>query len=1182
MTMSNIRRSSRIVSRESHRYKESSDSEDSEHDVEGSDSDYDYAEPSRKRTKTVSKVATKRRNTISNRQSVPTEEEGNFVENKLFKALSDPNAATETLAVDWLNTYSEKELSVENGTGESMSDLINLLLRSCGCKYQVEAHDVINLESAAETVGEITVAFKLQRTHEYPFFAANKSLKFFRRNVTDFFVSLISVAHENGLLYSSEVVNISTGGDESELPGDSLVSSLMNSVLIWFSCLSSCTVRSLRFTATEILLNIQSELCSLNLNITNSLEKNQRHLTRSKSSSKLRSRAGTHSEKNEAISTNIRRYQLQKDTILEYLSSIIETTFIHRYRDIDPHIRQICLKALCNWMLLYSDFFFQSSYLRYFGWMLSDPSNIVRAEVAKSLFKLYKSVEHGNQSLGFGFRQFTERFKTQLINMSRDDVDYNVKSNLIGTCIILARINFLAEEDEKELALVLLEITTDKLNDSPDDKLKAELARFVNVAITEKANEYSEKFSLLLADYTSPQFGNEQGKLAPTECWKCKALMDLLKAAKKKFLERPKAFPERKQKSLNPISAAYEALYAQNTYDDSLGFLIRYFLLDSSLIEFVPVKKVHNVGSKLLKELKESLTISEDDSYYLVAFICGSVSYLFGQKKIKAEGSKLEETRAQLLLMLVDHIPSLLNYLLKSEECFFMFLEMWNILLSVSSDKDNIISTFQNMGQISTYNDINSKILKFYINYDYLIRSYDLFSVVYDAYFTNLLANYEGFRLHDMGIEVSDIPHLLNSEIKLLIQNSIEKIIAEVKGLLDDFFKHNSSSLELEEINTQLSIIQLIIDLRLPVLKLSKLGEYVDINIVIERKESGIMKLISRLLLNLKINVLVENLSQKFLDFFTELFSSYEFILGLILILSSWKSEELIRVSFVDTSVTELQYDLQKAFRPIKDLIFIQMQKLESFSDSKKYISSHSMSSLSSISHQDELNLASQLDDVVSLSATKLIDLIVPLKVLFIRLKHKTNFRKYYDYFIQPDFLGNLVTQPIPSKVQQILLDVFLLKEATLASLLGIELERSDREDVSFNSLHDDTENVSVNDEGTGIELNDTDRIKRTMANLKKSQEQEAKIWFAEKSLCTFAIKLFSLIRASMVDAFINERLRLNASKIGGVYLKIVYQHEEQSISRSESDDSRVDTLTDKANSSSTALTNPSGGDSEL
>jgi hypothetical protein len=45
---------------------------------------------------------------------------------------------------------------------------------------------------------------------------------------------------------------------------------------------------------------------------------------------------------------------------------------MHKYRDVDPEIRQACISAMGSWIVSYPSLFLQDLYLKYIGWTLND------------------------------------------------------------------------------------------------------------------------------------------------------------------------------------------------------------------------------------------------------------------------------------------------------------------------------------------------------------------------------------------------------------------------------------------------------------------------------------------------------------------------------------------------------------------------------------------------------------------------------------------------------------------------------------------------------------------------------------------------------------------------------------------------------------------------------------------
>jgi len=96
--------------------------------------------------------------------------------------------------------------------------------------------------------------------------------------------------------------------------------------------------------------------------------------------------------------------------------------FVHRYRDIDPHIRAECIKELCIWIKSYPASFLDDAYLRYIGWLLSDRSHIPRLEALKAYITL-----HALPNIKPSLLSFTLRFKPRLLEIALKDSELSLR-----------------------------------------------------------------------------------------------------------------------------------------------------------------------------------------------------------------------------------------------------------------------------------------------------------------------------------------------------------------------------------------------------------------------------------------------------------------------------------------------------------------------------------------------------------------------------------------------------------------------------------------------------------------------------------------------------------------------------------------------------------------------------------
>lgn len=1204
------RRSARIVHKDTSIYKDDSDSEDSDTGVNESDDEYMAATDANKKRSKGPTNSRKKSKTSRKIGPKSVEELGpDFEENVLYKALSKPDLSTQELALEWIEEYVENEEN--NKDSELIAALVNLLLRSCGCIYLLQPHDLVNLESAAETVGELTIAFEKQQYHEYPFISNNKDLKFFRKNVCEFFEDLIYLAHEKGLLYraSQEDEEDDSDGEEETL----LAAPLMNKILTWLTSLSSCTVRPLRHISTTILLTIQTKLCDIVVTITTTLEKYQRQLSNITNNSKHKGNKKPRNSKADAISKNIHIYHNQKETIYEYFGEITETTFIHRYRDVDASIRQECLRQLGQWMTTYPDFFFQSSYLRYFGWLLSDPSNHVRAEVTKVLLKLYKNASNGNQNMSIGFRQFTERFKKQLINMSRKDNDFNVKHNLISICCELLKIGFLEESDNLQISQIFYYLLDygSGFGQSSDEKLKMELSRFINLVNLESTKVELEKYSIFTENYESPQFGSEHGKLDINDCLRTKNLIKFLKNSYDSYLKNKPTIESELPSTRNftPIATVFKSLYRLPSYAKSWEFLVRYLLFDLSSITFHP--KLGNIEEENVEvtNFKKLLELSgETDYYYLLNFINGSISSILSSniKRGKDEAEN-EENHTSVLIKLIDYLPAIQKSLNKSNNQFLIFLDLWNVLIVSFSHSDNIYTMFQSMGQLNVYNDITSKIISFYQSYESTDFENDIILQVFDEYFNKLLINYDNHTSPTQSINSSAPSNIMNTDIRLKIQNLLQELIAELK----EIYNSNTLLTELgdqeaynDELKTQKFVIDTLINASNPLAKLGKLGNYININEYINNSSgnssSSIVELMTwKVLDRLDIEKMIDQWSNSFLQTIDKFIDSYKVTLDFILVWNSWKLETLIYVPAYEDNNSQHHYDIELIFDDVVSVLKPNFKIFQSFFSSIDGIY-ETCSSSSSISNENAYLMIEKLNSLKTLLGAKIIDIIVSMKVFYMKFNNNNNFKNFNRFFNETDGMGKYISKTIPVRFQNELLNIFLYKESKLANLIDVELDRTDEEDVNFEEFHNlNKEKEKENRRGFDSDGDDADdgyasdedgeneekiKAKAKLDQLKKQQKKESEIWLAEKDLCVFTVKLFTLIHLSMVNDFVLSRLSLNSEKIGGLYYKLLKLNEEQMniLQNGGQKTSKDNTVAEKENTLLTTSTNVSEIDLDL
>lgn len=1060
----------------------SQDDDDNDQDVSDDDipedDDDDYVD-SRKRKQ---KAATKsRKRTKPN--PITIEQIEDFEENELYKALSDPEVSVQTLGIEWIELFLEEE---ENNGIVSITNLINLLLRSCGCIHLFQPHDLANLDSAAETVGELVIAFKSQKSHEYPFISNNRDLKFFKSNVLEFFTTLTELSHDKGLLY------IPRGSNE---PGESLASPLITQIFTWLLTLTNCSIRPLRYISTTVLMSIQSKLCELISDISSGLERHQRQLSNSKSGKKRQL------VKIQTITESIQDLNHQRETILEYFTDITESAFVHRYRDIDPLIRQDCISGLSDWMISFPDFFFQTTYLRYFGWLLSDPSSIVRGEVTKCLSKLYKTSFPVTSVMSAGFNDFTERFKTQIMNMAYKDNDSNVRLNSAVILEDLVKLGLLDYDEQLSVILNFMVLVKGdaefgKVN---NDKLRHVYSRFIHNVNSHRVNSVKADND----DYINVL--KEKTTLDIDKCVQIKTLITVLQAAESKsptnFLKDMETEAENADLVDKYLaSIVFKSLYLMSDYHETWEFLLKYMVFDIFSIE------LGDENDSMLDQFRNSLELSlADDKLYLMNFIHGALSALSIKKKYTDE--EVDNPKA-VVYKAIDYLDPLLNELLKYPATMLVFLRIWDLLISDYSKFNDVISVFQNCERLDLFNLINAKLLSKYSD-DTL--SDEEYIARFDPLFATLLTNQSSSLVSDFKPRVDDLLRDLhckaNNELNGLPEQDLFDALPSVSNYA---------------------------------IKVNQIGNYTDIDKFVDELNPKFLLLIS----SWGYEGLMSPPSQAFLETTERVIKSYRAIIDVQLTANAAKFEKLL-----GSEVVQSNYDMVSLFGGSILLLLVILDSVRSLDDIIDESNEKIGSSSIGITVSEAKTTIDKLNDLRTLLLVKFIDLIVSFKLFFEKFKSENEFTRFDEFFGNSE-IQRIIKYSLPSSIQNKLLNMFLIKESKLSRKLRIELERNDEEGVNFDEMEEDRTETEITFQNSDIEDEEEDedsvKQKQVLKDLKRKQAAQKAIWSTEKDLCVYFVKLLTLVNLGMVDSFVEKRLKLNARKIGGLFGKIVTHNEPE------------------------------------
>ncbi|KAJ7507277.1 hypothetical protein B0H11DRAFT_1706223, partial [Mycena galericulata] len=362
-------------------------------------------------------------------------------DNPLFNAILNPAAALQSTAEDFLE-------SLDESPNLAQAELINLVLRACGCNESLNSDQVVDYDGVLDVLDEFTEGLKKEQAPTaYPLTSKLPLFKKFRKSLHEFLERLITSAASLGSLYTSD---------------------LILTLQAWVIAMSSSQIRSFRHTATVIALELESALCG----VAAAVEKEAEVTARQREGEKKRRAGKAAADKNlDFKATEIRG---RRDKLKEFIKDFVDGVFVHRYRDLDPTIRAECTLALGTWFTKHPTHFLDATYLRYIGWVLSDSAASVRLAALRALAGVYAQPTYAPQ-----VHHFTERFKGRLLEMAACDVDIPVRVAVIG---VLEHLGTTAlEEDEREkVAMCIFDI---------DARIRRAIGGFVRACWVELVDE---------------------------------------------------------------------------------------------------------------------------------------------------------------------------------------------------------------------------------------------------------------------------------------------------------------------------------------------------------------------------------------------------------------------------------------------------------------------------------------------------------------------------------------------------------------------------------------------------------------------------------------------------------------------------------------------------------------------
>ncbi|XP_069655755.1 cohesin subunit SA-3 isoform X6 [Haliaeetus albicilla] len=329
-------------------------------------------------------------------------------QNTLFEAVRSAKIAVETVVDDWLETYKQ-----DRETG--FLELVNFIIRSCGCRGVVTLKMFRHLQNS-EIIQQLTEKFE-EDSAEYPLSLGTQPWRRFRAAFCELVAAVVRQC-QYSVVY-----------DEF----------LMDALISLLTGLSDSQVRAFRHTSTLAAMKLMTALVNVALGVSLHQENNQRQYEAERS--KGPGRQAT--DKLEALLEKRRELQEQQEEIENMMNAIFKGIFVHRYRDVVPEIRAICMEELGTWMKSYTASFLTDGYLKYIGWTLHDKQREVRLQCVKALQGLYC-----HRDTAAHMELFTSRFKTRMVSMVLDkEPDVAVEVVKLLTLMLENTEEVLTEED---------------------------------------------------------------------------------------------------------------------------------------------------------------------------------------------------------------------------------------------------------------------------------------------------------------------------------------------------------------------------------------------------------------------------------------------------------------------------------------------------------------------------------------------------------------------------------------------------------------------------------------------------------------------------------------------------------------------------------------------------------------
>uniref|UniRef100_A0A8B9QX44 Cohesin subunit SA n=1 Tax=Anas platyrhynchos TaxID=8839 RepID=A0A8B9QX44_ANAPL len=254
----------------------------------------------------------------------------------------DKDTGMGTVAVDeWLQGY-------KRDREPAFLELVNFIVRSCGCRGTVTLA-MLREQQNTEIIQRLTETFS-EDSSDYPLSLSTGPWRRFRASFGAV-VTAVALRSRHAVLYDGFLL----GG----------LTALLTS-------LADSQVRAFRHTATLAAMKLMTALVEVALGLSQRRDNTWRLYEAERGKSPPRRAPG----KLEALQETLREHQEQQEEIEAMMNAIFKGVFVHRYRDVVPDVRALCMEELGTWMCSFPASFLTDGHLKYLGWTLHDKGQL--------------------------------------------------------------------------------------------------------------------------------------------------------------------------------------------------------------------------------------------------------------------------------------------------------------------------------------------------------------------------------------------------------------------------------------------------------------------------------------------------------------------------------------------------------------------------------------------------------------------------------------------------------------------------------------------------------------------------------------------------------------------------------------------------------------------------------------